>query len=136
MEQYILVKHDAKDRGTHYDLRFEIPGKKDWASFATTKDSKEVPPPEGNERMTLIRTNDHSKKEATFTGTIKSGYGAGKITEVESGKCDVLKFSDRHITIDFKGKKLKGKYHLVNTKVFSKGKSDDKDIYQFFKAKK
>lgn len=129
-----MVKHDAKTRGIHYDIRFEIPKGKKWASFATTKKSKEVPPPKENERMTLIRTNDHSKEEAIFTGTIEKGYGAGKITKVDSGKCDVIKYSNEHIVIDFKGKKLKGKYHFVNTKTFSDGK--DKDIYQFFKSKK
>lgn len=134
MEEFIMVKHDAKDRGLHYDIRFEIPKGKKWASFATTKDSKEVPPPEGNNRMTLIRTGDHSEKDAKFTGTVKSGYGAGKITKVESGKCDVIKYSNEHIVVDFKGKELKGKYHFVNTKTFSNGK--DKNIYQFFKSKK
>lgn len=133
MSEYILVKHDAKGRGIHYDLRIEIPNKKKWVSFATKKDSKEIPPPEGNNRMTMIQTTDHSEEEAKFTGTIEKGYGEGKITKIESGKCDVIKYNDRHIIVDFKGKKLKGKYHFINTKVFS-DKKDNKNIYQFFKS--
>lgn len=136
MEEFIIVKHDAKKRGTHYDIRFKIPNKKKWASFATTKNSEIELPPKSDKRITLIRTHDHNENEAKFTGEIKSGYGAGKLTELDSGKCDVIKFSRDHMIVDFKGKKLKGKYHFINTNVYSNKKDKDNKIFQFFKSKK
>jgi bifunctional non-homologous end joining protein LigD len=132
MSEYILVKHDAKKAGLHYDLRFEKPNDNVWLSFATT--NKESLPPENNNKMTLVKTTLHTRDEALFTGTIERGsYGAGKITKIEKGKCKIIKFSNEHIVVDFKGNKLKGKYHFVNTKKFSSGK--DKKLYVFFKAK-
>lgn len=137
MAEFILVKHDAKKRGTHYDLRFEKPNSKKWISFATPKNSREKPPPEKGEKMTLVQTEDHTKEEAKFTGKIEKGYGAGTITKVDSGKCDVKKYSEAHIVVDFKGSKLKGVYQFVNVAKFSKsGKSaDEEKRYVFFKGK-
>lgn len=133
MQKYILLKHDAKKAGTHYDLRFEIPKSKMWASFALPK--AEVPTEPGK-KITIIRTHDHSKDEALFTGTIESGYGAGTLKEVESGKCEVQKFSDRHMVVKFDGRKLNGTYQFVNTSLFDKSKREPDVRFMFFKSKK
>ena len=34
MAEFILVEHNAIKRGKHWDLRFEIPNSKNWASFS------------------------------------------------------------------------------------------------------
>lgn len=128
--KFILVKHEALKRGLHYDLRFEMPNSKNWASFAMLKE----PPYEAGNRVYITRTNDHSKTEALFIGTIKSGYGAGKLSKFDYGDCDIIKFTNAHIIVDFKGKKLNGIYHFINAGVFNR-KDYNKKVYAFFKAK-
>lgn len=130
--KFVLDQHDALKRGKHWDLRFQIPDSKNWASFSMNK----FPPIEINERIYIVRTNDHSEEEALFTGNIPKGeYGAGKITRVDFGKCIIQKYTNAHIVIDFKGKKLKGIYHFINTAVFSKTRNYSKKVYAFFKGK-
>ena len=131
--KFVLDQHDAIKRGKHWDLRFRLPDSKNWASFSMNK----FPPLEPGERIYIVRTNDHSESEALFIGEIPKGeYGAGKITRVDSGKCIIHKYSNAHIVIDFKGKKLKGIYHLVNTAVFSRNKRGyARKVYAFFKGK-
>lgn len=134
MSEFILVKHDAKRAGDHYDLRFKMPKSKLWASFATPK-GKDFPP-DSNEKITLIRTHDHTEDEAKFTGHIESGYGAGDLKKVDGGKCDVKKFSERHIIVEFNGSKLKGIYQFVNVSTFDKSKKEPDKRFMFFKSKK
>lgn len=130
--KYILVKHEAKKRGLHYDLRFKMPNSQNWISFSLN----DLPPTEPGKRMYIPRTTDHSEKEALFTGVIPEGeYGAGRITKVESGSCEIEKFSNAHIVVDFHGSKLNGIYHFINTAIFSKKKDFSKKIYVFFKGK-
>ena len=132
MSSYILVKHEAKKRGLHYDLRFQIPNSSNWASFALN----ELPPTEPGKRIYIVRTTEHSKEQALFTGTIPEGeYGAGKLTKVEGGSCTVEKFSNAHIIVDFHGSKLKGTYHFINSGMFGKKRDFTKKVYSFFKAK-
>ena len=132
MSSYILVKHEAKKRGLHYDLRFQIPNSQNWASFAFP----DLPPTEPAKRVYVPRTTDHSEQEAKFIGTIPEGeYGAGKLTKVESGSCTVEKFSNAHIIVDFHGSKLKGTYHFINSGMFGKKRDFTKKVYSFFKAK-
>lgn len=132
MQKYILLKHDAKQAGLHYDLRFEMPKSKKWASFALPK--AEVPT-EPNKRVTIIRTHDHTKEEALFTGTIEKGYGTGTLKEIESGKCEIQKFSDKHMVVKFNGRKLNGTYQFVNTSLFDKSKHKPDTRFMFFKSK-
>ena len=138
MSEFILVKHDAEKAGTHYDLRFKKPDSKGWVSFATPSKSREEPPPEKGEKMTLIRTEEHSEEEAKFTGKIKEGYGKGTIKKVDGGKCEVKKFKDSHMVVDFKGSKIKGVYQFVNVAKFSKSSksADEEKRYVFFKGDK
>ena len=114
--EFIIVDHEALRAGYHQDLRFQIPKSKMWASFAVRKG---VPLSPGI-KVLSIRTHDHKKDEALLTGTLKSGYGAGKFKEWDRGKCVIHKYSVSHISIEFKGKKLKGLYHLVNIGVVDK----------------
>lgn len=132
MIKFVLDRHEAIKRGTHFDLRFKIPNSENWASFSMNK----YPPLEPGERIYVPRSNDHSEKEALFTGKIPVGeYGAGTIKREDQGDCDVIKYSNSHIVIDFKGKKLRGIYHFVNVGVFGKKRQYNKKVYAFFKGK-
>lgn len=132
MAKFILVKHEALKRGLHYDLRFQMPNSKNWASFALN----ELPPSEFGKRIYVPRTTDHSEKEALFIGTIPEGeYGAGKLTKVELGNCDVIKFTNAHIIVNFKGKKISGTYHFINAGLFGRKRNFKQKVYAFFKAK-
>lgn len=129
MSKFVLIKHMAKRAGPHTDLRFEMPNSKNWASFVLHT----IPKKEGM-KVLAIRTNNHSKKNALFTGTIKSGYGAGTLKRDDGGKCDIIKYSSNHIVVDFKGSLLKGVYHFVNIGVIRRKNSRQKK-YLFFKGK-
>jgi DNA ligase D-like protein (predicted 3'-phosphoesterase) len=127
--RFIVVKHDAKKARLHYDLRFVMPNSKIWASFAIRKGVPEKP----GVKVLAVRTHDHDEKEALFLGTIKDGYGAGKLTKFDDGKCIIHKYKSSHIIVEFKGRKIKGIYHLINTGVFNK-KDYKKQQYMLFKG--
>jgi hypothetical protein len=129
--KFVIIKHQAKRAGTHYDLRFKMPRSSNWISFAIRKGI-----PAGYEKRLAVRTHDHSEKEALFTGTIEDGYGAGKLTKFDSGSCKILKYDPpRSMAVEFKGSKLKGIYHFVNIAVSSGKKDFKKQNYWFFKGK-
>ena len=128
--QFVIMKHEAKKAGLHYDLRFKMPKSNLWMSFAVRKG---VPLKTGS-KVLAVRTHDHTKKEAIFTGTIKAGeYGAGKLTKWDGGSCTLVKFSPASINIDFKGSKVKGTYHLINIGVIKRDYK--KQHYWLFKGK-
>lgn len=130
MSNFILVEHDAKRAGKHLDLRFEMPNSKLWASFVI-----KTIPKEENLKVLAIKTNNHNKQNALYTGTIKSGYGAGTLKREDGGKCNIIKYSNNQITIDFKGSILKGIYHLIFIGVIRKRKNGKQKKYLFFKGK-
>ena len=127
--RFIVVKHDAKKARLHYDLRFVMPNSKIWASFAVRKGVPEKP----GVKVLAVKTHDHDEKEALFLGTIKDGYGAGKLAKFDDGKCIIHKYKSSHIIVEFKGRKIKGIYHLINTGVFNK-KDYKKQQYMLFKG--
>jgi len=127
---FVVHLHLAKRAGKHWDIRFQIPDKPHlWASFASRKE----PPLKTGIKTMVIRTHDHTKKEALFTGEIKEGYGTGKLSVWDEGKCQIEKFTNKHIVIIFEGRKLKGKYHFLSTSMILKNR--EKRSYLFFKAK-
>lgn len=126
---FVVIKHQAKRAGLHYDLRFKIPKSNLWASFAVRKG---VPTKPG-QKVLAVRTHDHDRKEALFTGEIKEGYGAGKLTKWDGGSCIIHKYGISHMVIEFKGSKVKGIYHLVSTGVIDKNYK--KQTYMLFKGK-
>jgi len=124
--QFVVIKHEAKRAGLHYDFRFKLEKSELWASFAVPKGV----PEKAGEKVLAIRTPDHNKKDALFTGNQASGYGAGKFTRWDGGSCEILKYSDKHISIKLNGSKFKGVYHLYNIASGTKQKQ-----YYFFKGK-
>lgn len=129
--KFIVHIHDAKKAGKHWDIRFKMPNDKNWASFANKKE----PSRKDGERQYIVRTNNHSEKEALMKGVIKDGYGAGTLKVWDEGVCIIHKYKNSHMIIEFKGRKLKGRYHFINTGVFDRKKNYKKKIFAFFKAK-
>ncbi len=128
--KFIVVDHEAHRAGKHQDLRFKIPGSANWASFAIKKGV----PLEPGIRVLASRTHDHSEKESLFLGEIPAGeYGAGSLKKFDDGSCIVLMMTSPHIVVEFKGRKLKGIYHLINIGV-AKGNYREK-AYLLFKSK-
>jgi len=125
--QFVIMQHQAKRAGLHYDLRFRLPRGKKWASFASRK---EIPTEYGH-RVMVTRTQDHTEEEALFTGEIESGYGAGILKVWDKGSCTIIKFDPgKHIVVDFSGKKIRGMYHFLS--VFKESKAE---TYLLFKGK-
>jgi len=128
--KFIVVEHDAKKARLHWDVRFQMPKSKIWASFAVRKGV----PLQPGKKVLAVRTHDHTEKEALFLGTIKDGYGAGRLKKWDDGICIVHKFGPGHILVDFKGKKVKGIYHFISTGVIDKSQYKLKQ-YMLFKGK-
>jgi DNA ligase D-like protein (predicted 3'-phosphoesterase) len=129
--KFIVVKHDAQKARLHYDLRFIMPNSKLWVSFAVRKG---VPTQPGT-KVLAVRTHDHTEQEALFIGTIKQGYGAGKLSKFDEGVCIVHKFTPGSITLELKGRKFKGIYYMISTGVMNR-KEFKKRSYMLFKSKK
>jgi len=121
--EFVIMEHNAKKAGLHYDLRFKMPNSNMWDSYAVRKGV----PTEPGKKVLAVKTTLHSRKEALMTGYIEDGYGAGKLTKWDGGKCIIIKYSDSHIAIDFQGSKVKGTYHFISTV-----KAGDKDSKSYF----
>ena len=129
--KFIIVEHNATKARLHWDLRFIMPNSKLWMSFAVRKGV----PTEAGKKVLAVRTHDHTKEEALFLGRIPEGdYGAGVLKKWDDGDCIIHKFSPGHILIEFKGKKIKGFYHLVSTGVINR-KEYKSQQYILFKGK-
>lgn len=126
---FVIMKHQAKKAGLHYDLRFKMPKSNLWASFAVRKG---VPTNTGV-KVLAVRTHDHTRKDALLTGEIKDGYGAGKLTKWDGGSCIIIKYNTKHMVVEFKGSKVKGIYHLVSTGFIDRDYK--KQQYMLFKGK-
>ncbi len=116
-----FVVHDHYSRRHHHDLRLEMDGVlKSWAV------PKGAPTEEGVKRL-AVQVDDHPLSYISFTGTIPEGsYGAGKVKIFDSGRYVLLERKPKEIVVEFKGRKLKGRYALVNFK---------EKNWLFFKAK-
>jgi DNA ligase D-like protein (predicted 3'-phosphoesterase) len=126
--EFVIMKHEAKKAGLHYDLRFKMPNSNMWDSYAVRKGV----PTEPGTKVLAVKTTLHTRKDALLTGNIEDGYGAGQLTKWDSGKCIIIKYSSSHISIDFKGSKIKGTYHFIST---VKAGDKDKKSYFLFKSK-
>jgi len=118
---YVIQKHQA--RRLHYDLRLEMDGVlKSWAV------PKEPPAKQGIKRL-AVKVEDHPIDYASFEGLIPEGqYGAGNVEIWDKGTFDLESRKDWKIIFHIKGKKLKGRYCLVQLK-------NQKKNWLFFKIK-
>ncbi len=121
---FVVQKHRATH--LHYDFRLQMEGVlKSWAV------PKEPPLLSGQKRL-AIETEDHPLEYASFSGVIPPGnYGAGTVEIWDHGTFLNLKekplftcYQEGHIEIMLVGKKLKGPYALVKTKL---GTGDKKE---------
>jgi len=118
MPKYVIQKHNATR--LHYDLRLEIDGvAKSWAV------PKEPPKKEGIKRL-AVKVEDHSVDYMDFEGKIEQGYGKGTVKIWDKGTWTPESIKPKKIVAIIKGKKLKGRYTLVNFK---------EKNWLFFKAK-
>lgn len=130
-KELLVMKHDAKKAGLHYDLRLEVKPNKFKSWRLNYKASKELSVPIYKNKITAIETTIHSKKEAEFTGTIKDGeYGAGTIKRYFKSEVEILKTDSFKSKITFKINN--GKYKNDVWVLFK----IHKDIWIFFKVMK
>lgn len=112
---FVVQEHLATSR--HWDLRLEINGMM-W-SWALPKGPSLNP----KERRLAIETKPHTLPYSNFEGVIAEGlYGAGKVLKWDSGTFtmeeDIEKALEKGvISFELKGKKLRGKWALIKTKV-------------------
>lgn len=114
---FVVQKHDASH--LHYDLRLEKDGVlKSWAI------PKEPPLKEGIKRL-AVETEDHPLEYASFEGVIPEGeYGAGTVEIWDKGTYSYTKFSEKEITLNLEGGKMKGNYVLIKLKPNPRFKGD------------
>jgi len=122
---FVIHKHNASH--LHYDFRIEYNGVlKSWA----------VPkgmPKKVTEKHLAIQTEDHPYDYAQFEGVIPEGnYGAGTVKIWDSGTYENIKTKDGKLVpmkeclklgtveIFLTGKKVKGPYALIKTKLGGK----------------
>lgn len=126
---FVVQKHDASH--LHYDVRLEINGVlKSWAV-------PKGPPRKIGEKRLAIETEDHPYEYASFEGIIPEGnYGAGTVEIWDTGTFYNIKekqgtavpldecFEQGSIEVYFNGKKLKGPYALIRTKLGTETKHE------------
>lgn len=120
---FVIQKHDASR--LHYDLRLEIEGVlKSWAV-------PKGPSTDPRDKRLAVLTEDHPLEYSDFEGVIPEGnYGAGAVLVWDTGRYKNIKedeageeapmercFKDGHIEVRLEGKKLRGGYALVKTKM-------------------
>lgn len=110
---FVVQEHHASR--LHYDLRLEWEGV--LKSWAVPKGPSEDP----SEKRLAVQTEDHPLGYEKFHGTIPKGeYGGGEMFIWDSGTWEPdgdadYGFQKGHLQFTLKGKKLKGKWHLVRT---------------------
>jgi len=106
---FVIQEHNASH--WHHDFRLEKDGVlKSWA----------VPKgfPEKDEKRLAVPTEDHPIEYADFEGTIPKGmYGAGTVKIYDKGKAKVNLWTDDKIEFELEGKKLRGPYVMIRTKM-------------------
>ncbi len=118
----IFVVHEHHATHLHWDLRLEF--NKVLESWAIPK---QLPLRKGIKRL-AIQVSDHPMSYARFQGKIAKGsYGAGLVKIWDKGTFNQISRENGKILVEFKGKKLKGKYCLI---LFRKPKQ-----WLFFKEK-
>lgn len=121
-----FVVHFHKARSEHFDLRLEM----DFVlkSWAIPKDITLS----AKKRLLAVPTTDHPMEYISFEGLLPEGtYGAGVVKIWDTGTYDLIERTPDKIVVDLHGKKLKGKYALIQF-TDKRGKKN----WLFFKMKK
>ena len=108
--RFVVQEHWASHH--HFDFRLEMEGVlKSWAV------PKGLPEKEGIKRL-AVQVEDHPVDYINFEGEIPKGlYGAGKVKIYDKGKYELIDKTKDKISFILEGKKLKGEYHLIKTKL-------------------
>lgn len=115
----MIHKHHA--RRLHYDLRLE------WKGVAKSWAIPKMPSGKEGIKRLAVQVEDHSLEYMDFEGEIPEGqYGAGKVEIWDVGYWEPESVKEKKIVALIYGKKLKGRFMLLNFK--------DKN-WLFFKAK-
>lgn len=107
--KYVIHKHSATH--LHYDLRLEY--QRVAMSWAVPKE----PTMEAGVKRLAVRVEDHSVEYMGFEGVIPKGqYGAGKVEIWDKGYWEPESVGEKKIVGIINGKKLKGRFTLINFK--------------------
>ena len=108
--RFVVQEHWASHH--HFDFRLEMEGVlKSWAV------PKGVPEKKGVKRL-AVQVEDHPVDYINFEGKIPKGlYGAGKVKIYDKGNYRLINKTRERISFTLCGKKLKGEYHLIKTKL-------------------
>lgn len=110
----LFVVHQHYATRLHRDLRLEMFGEAGpvLVSWAVPKG---LPLARGV-RALAIRTEDHPRGYASFSGTIPEGsYGAGEVRILDTGTYRMVDRSADRLTVSLEGRRLRGIWHLVHT---------------------
>ena len=115
--RFVVQKHNASR--LHYDFRLEADGV--LASWAVPRGPSMNPA----DKRLAVRTEDHPLEYADFEGVIPAGqYGAGTVILWDRGTYDLVEdvpitqqLARGKIAVVLKGKKLRGGFALVRTKL-------------------
>jgi len=114
-DKFVVQEHHASH--LHWDFRLELPAEigsneivlKSWAI-------PKLPPQKVGERKLSVAVEDHPVAYINFEGTIPEGeYGAGVVKIWDKGNFTLIKRTGKEVEVDLFGKKMKGRYALVNT---------------------
>lgn len=113
---FVVQKHKATN--LHYDFRLSIDGVlKSWVI-------PKGPSLNPKDKRLAIETEDHPLSYKDFEGVIEEGYGKGVVLVWDRGKYENVKsypieqsYKKGQIEIELKGKKMKGKWALINSKL-------------------
>jgi bifunctional non-homologous end joining protein LigD len=107
--RFVVQEHHA--RRLHWDLRLEKDGV--GVSWAVPKGI----PPDPKQNHLAVHVEDHPLDYFKFAGEIPKGeYGGGTVKIWDAGTYQPVKWTDREVMVDFKGKRLKGRYVLFQTR--------------------
>lgn len=104
-----MQEHHA--RNLHWDFRLEKEGVlKSWAVPKGVPEKKQI-------KRLAIQVEDHELDYIDFEGEIAEGeYGAGTVSIWDSGTYKLESASEKAVTFDLAGTRLKGRYSLVHLK--------------------
>ena len=105
--EFSVQEHNANRAGKHYDLRLGDPKSKIAYSWALRYW------PEPGEKRLAIRQPDHTVSYMDWGGTIKAGYGAGKVRVIKRGITKIINSSENKINFEAEG----SRYTLIRTSV-------------------
>ncbi len=105
---FVIQEHHA--RRLHYDFRLERDGV--LVSWAVPKNLPETTAV----NHLAVHTEDHPLEYGGFEGTIPKGqYGAGTVSVWDSGTYDTEKFHDDEVIVTLHGRRIQGRYALIQT---------------------